>query len=235
MGTVIGTVLKGRYQIEEKLGEGGVAEVFRAVDRRLGRTVVVKTLKRDLMDKPDVLERFSQEARDAASLSHPNIVQVFDAESEGHLHFIVMELCDGGDLRHLMDAGPLPIARILAVVHAMLNALAYAHEHGIVHRDIKPSNILLHGNAVKLGDFGIARALMSDTVTQQGTLIGSAGYLSPEQAQGFRVTASGDLYSLGVVLYELLTGRLPFESNNPIALALKHVQEPPPSPRAVRP
>lgn len=243
MATVIGTTLKDRYQIEARLGEGGAAEVYRALDTRLSRTVVVKVLRPQLAANPDVLKRFEREARDAASLSHPNIVQVFDIENDGASDFIVMEYCDGGDLKRYLQGhgGRLPVARAVEVTQALLRALDYAHQHNVIHRDVKPHNVMLCGargkefQSVKLADFGIARALSSDTQTQTGTFVGSAAYISPEQAQGFRVDPASDLYSVGVVLFEMLTGRLPFDADNPVTMALKHVQEPPPSPRALRP
>ncbi|MHB2019280.1 MAG: Stk1 family PASTA domain-containing Ser/Thr kinase, partial [Candidatus Xenobia bacterium] len=176
------------------------------------------------------LRRFATEAKNAARMSHPNIVQVYDMEDDGDLHFLIMEYCDGGDVRQALQraGGRLAPGEAVRITLDVLKALEYAHKHQIVHRDIKPHNILLTANEqVKLTDFGIAKALESDTRTQTGDFIGSVAYFSPEQAQGYPVTPASDFYALGVVLYELLTGRVPFEAENPVALAVKHVQEVP--------
>lgn len=235
---MVGKVLKGRYEILEKIGEGGMAEVYKARDIRLGRLVAMKILRRELASDPEFLERFNREARSAAKLSHPNIISVYDIEEDEGLHFILMEYLEAVDLRTYIAGLPAPPSekKIVGILKKILEALAFAHKNGIVHRDLKPRNILIaKDEMIKVTDFGIARALFSDTLTQTGTLVGSVHYFSPEQAQGGPAEPAADLYSLGIVMFELLCGRLPFEGDNPISVALKHVQETPPLPSSLNP
>ena len=227
----IGTRL-GHYRILSLLGRGGMADVYRAEDERLGREVALKAVPPEFARDPERIERFEREVRAAARLSHPNIVTVHEfGRGEGH-HFYTMALMPGGDLKARIRANPegMPPAKARAVVVAVARALDYAHQQGIVHRDVKPENILFWQDGTpQLTDFGIARAMESGTrMTATGMSIGSPHYMSPEQAQGLEVDGRSDLYSLGVVLYEMLTGRLPFEAGNTLAVALAHLNEPVP-------
>lgn len=224
---MIGTILGNRYRIEERIGGGGMAVVFRATDLQLGREVAVKTLRGQFGADDEFVRRFRREAQNAASLSHPNIVQTYDVGEDGGTHYIVMELVAGKTLKALIqEQGPLPVAEAARIGIAIADALAHAHAQGIVHRDIKPHNILLgRDGRVKVADFGIARAAATDTLTRTGSWMGSAHYFSPEQADGQPATAKSDLYSLGVVLYEMVTGTVPFHGESPITVALKHLRE----------
>ncbi|MFO7274099.1 MAG: Stk1 family PASTA domain-containing Ser/Thr kinase [Symbiobacteriaceae bacterium] len=224
---MIGTVLSNRYRIEERIGGGGMAVVFRATDLQLGREVAVKTLRGQFGADDEFVRRFRREAHNASSLSHPNIVQTYDVGEDGGVHYIVMELVAGKTLKALIqEQGPLPVAEAARIAIAIADALAHAHAQGIVHRDIKPHNILLgQDGRVKVADFGIARAVTTDTLTRTGSWMGSAHYFSPEQADGQPATAKSDLYSLGVVLYEMVTGTVPFQGDSPITVALKHLRE----------
>ncbi len=233
MAVAVGTVLAGRYELLETVGQGGMATVYRARRASDGKLVAVKILREPYAHDREFVERFQREAVAAASLSHPNVVPVLDSGEDGGVRFLVMEYVEGEDLKsHLRRTGALPAARAAAIAAAVCEALQYAHAQGIVHRDIKPQNILLTPTGqVKVTDFGIARALSAATITETGTVLGSVHYLSPEQARGEPVTAASDLYALGVVLYEMLTGQLPFDGESPIAVVLKHLYEEPPSPR----
>ena len=227
----IGTRL-GHYRIIALLGRGGMADVYRAEDERLGREVALKAVPPEFARDPERIERFEREVRAAARLSHPNIVTVFEfGHGEGQ-HFYTMALMPGGDLKARIRANPegMPPAEARAVAVAVARALDYAHQQGLVHRDVKPENILFWQDGTpQLTDFGIARAMESGTrMTATGMSIGSPHYMSPEQAQGLEVDGRSDLYSLGVVLYEMLTGRLPFEAGNTLAVALAHLNEPAP-------
>jgi serine/threonine-protein kinase len=236
------TQLGDRYDVGQVIGRGGMAEVYEGTDRRLNRRVAIKVLRPDLARDPMFQERFRREAQSAAGLNHPNIVAIYDTgedligegTSQVSVPYIVMEFVDGVTLRQMLNNGPriLP-ERALEVIAGVLAALDYAHRHGIVHRDIKPANIMIntHGDA-KVMDFGIARA-MSDaatSVTATSAVMGTAQYLSPEQARGELVDARSDIYSSGVVLYELLTGTPPFNGESPVAIAYQHVNEPPKAP-----
>ncbi|MCS7172283.1 MAG: PASTA domain-containing protein [Armatimonadetes bacterium] len=237
MAVTVGTVLAGRYELLEPVGQGGMATVFRA--RRLtdGAVVAVKVLHEHHAHDREFVERFQREARAASQLRHPNIVPVLESGSDRGVHFIVMEFVEGTDLKTLLRRrGRLREEEVVRIAVEVCKALAYAHARGIVHRDIKPQNILITPEgAVKVTDFGIARAATSATITEAGTVLGSVHYLAPEQALGNPVGPGADLYALGVVLYELLTGRLPFEGESPIAIALRHVHDLPPPPRSVNP
>ena len=228
---LVGDVLAGRYELEELAGSGGMSTVFRAHDRVLERTVALKILHQRYSDEDEYVERFRREARMAAGLSHQNIVRVIDrGEYEGR-QFIVFEYVDGDNLKELIDrSGPLPVERALVLGIEIASGLAFAHANGLVHRDVKPQNVLLNGDGTaKVTDFGIARSLdVVHGVTQTGTVLGTSDYIAPEQAQGQPVGERTDVYSLGVVLYELLTGELPFAGDNFVAVAMQHINEPAP-------
>lgn len=228
-------VLGDRYEIDGVLGQGGMAKVFRGTDRVLGRTVAVKVLSPQFADDQSFVARFRREAQAAAGLNHPNIVGVFDTGSHQDVHYIVMEYVEGKTLRDaLRDDGPLLPERAAEIADAVARALGSAHEAGLVHRDIKPGNIMLTSDGeVKVMDFGIARTTSGDTLTQTAAVLGTASYLSPEQAQGQAVDLRSDIYSLGCVLYEMLTGRPPFAGDSPVAIAYKHVRDDPPLPSRV--
>jgi eukaryotic-like serine/threonine-protein kinase len=236
-------LLGGRYELDGIVGRGGMAEVYRARDLRLDRVVAVKTLREDLARDQTFQARFRREAQSAASLNHPSIVAVYDTgeDSAGisHVPFIVMEYVDGRTIRDLLrdDRRLLP-ERALEITDGVLRALDYSHRAGIVHRDIKPGNVMLNRQGeIKVMDFGIARAVADTqaTMTQTAQVIGTAQYLSPEQARGERVDSRSDLYSVGCLLYELLTGRPPFTGDSPVAIAYQHVREAPIPPSRVDP
>jgi len=229
---VIGEVIAGRYELLESVGAGGMSDVYKARDRILERSVALKVLRSRFGDVPELVERFHREARAVARLSHPNIVAVIDRGVADGYEFIAFEFVEGENLKTTIDrGGPLPLRRAIEVALAVAAGLAFAHEQGFVHRDVKPQNILVtRRGEVKVTDFGIARALASeDGMTQTGTVLGTSAYLAPEQASGRRVTPAADVYSLAVVLYELLTGEVPFAGDNFVSIAMKHLNEPPPS------
>jgi len=232
-----GMILGGRYRLLEILGDGGTARVFRAQDERLGRVVAVKVLHQQYLGQPDFVRRFQQEAQLAAGLTHPNIVSIYDVDRDDDTYYIVMEYVEGGSLKRLIvREAPLPLSTVIPLMRELGQALDVAHGRGIIHRDIKPENILLTpDHAVKVSDFGIARALTTAGQTATGMVLGSVSYFSPEQAQGQPATAESDLYSSGIVLYEMLTGRLPFTAGNPLATAMQHITQEPAPPRAVVP
>jgi beta-lactam-binding protein with PASTA domain/tRNA A-37 threonylcarbamoyl transferase component Bud32 len=226
-------VLADRYEIDSVLGEGGMAKVFRGTDRVLGRTVAVKVLAPQFAKDQQFVARFRREAQAAAALNHPNVVSVYDTGSDDSIHWIVMEYVDGRTLKDVIrQEGPLLPERAVEIAQAVCLALTTAHQKDLVHRDIKPGNIMLTpAGEIKVMDFGIARATAgADTLTQTATVLGTAAYLSPEQAQGKTVDARSDIYSLGCVLYEMLTAHPPFEAESPVALAYKHVRETPTPP-----
>ncbi len=232
MADTTGELLGGRYEVGEPLGYGGMAEVFAGRDVRLGREVAIKVLRPDLARDPAFLSRFRREAQSAASLSHPAIVSVYDTGDEGTAQsspFIVMEYVDGRTLREVLrEEGRLLPRRAIEITADVCTALEYSHRAGIVHRDIKPGNVMLtRSGEVKVMDFGIARAVTASasTVTQTATVIGTAQYLSPEQARGDHVDARSDVYSTGCLLYELLSGRPPFVGDSPVSVAYQHVRE----------
>jgi serine/threonine protein kinase/beta-lactam-binding protein with PASTA domain len=234
---MIGRVLNNRYKLLSLLGEGGMAVVYEAEDLLLGRKVAVKVLREQYASDPGFLARFQREARSVASLSHPNIVAVYDVGTEGTVQYIVMELIAGRTLKEIiLEEAPLGAARVIHFGRQICDALAYAHRQQIVHRDVKPHNILVtEDGRAKIADFGIAMALGASSLTQSGYVVGSAHYISPEQAQGDPITAYSDLYSAGVVLYEMATGRLPFEGETSVAVALKQVKDEPAPPRRYNP
>lgn len=220
--------LNNRYELVAKIGDGGMAVVFKALDHKLNRTVAVKVLRETFSSDQQFLSRFNREAQSAASLSHPNIVSVYDVGEDGNFHYIVMEYIEGVSLKdYITSTSPLPVNQAVEFAIKISNAIGYAHSKGLIHRDIKPQNILLTTDFdIKVTDFGIAKGLGDVTLTQTGFTLGTVHYFSPEQAQGKPAMAQSDLYSIGVVLYEMLTGRIPFESDSPVALALKHIEEP---------
>ena len=235
---MVGQVLSGRYELEELVGTGGMSSVYRAHDRLLARKVALKVLHEHYGADEAHVERFRREARAVATLSHPNIVAVIDrGEHEGR-QFIVFEYVEGENLKRLIERdGPLPVATALELAIQIARGLSFAHGQGLVHRDVKPQNVLLNGDgAAKVTDFGIARSLdVQHGMTQTGTVLGTSDYIAPEQAQGRRVDEHSDIYSLGVVLYELLTSKVPFPGENFVAVAMRHINEPPPSVRDERP
>jgi eukaryotic-like serine/threonine-protein kinase len=235
------TTLGERYILESELARGGMGTVFQAHDEVLARRVAVKVLHDDLSRDDAFLERFRREALSAARLTHPNIVAIYDTGSDrGHdgveRHFIVMEYCGRGTLADLLATGPLDPSRVAAIGRIVCDSLAYAHAHGVVHRDIKPANILVNDDGtLKVADFGIAKAAFAGgDLTTTGAVLGTVTYISPEQAKGLEPDARSDLYSIGVVLYELLTGRPPFSGETQVATAMQHLREEPPPPRSIR-
>ncbi|HEX3463205.1 MAG TPA: Stk1 family PASTA domain-containing Ser/Thr kinase [Candidatus Elarobacter sp.] len=225
-------IFNNRYRVDGTLGNGGMANVYVGTDTLLRRRVAIKVLREQYASDDDFVKRFSYEAQAAAKLSHPNIVNVFDFGREDHSYYIVMELVDGSTLGEIMrDERVLPEPVAVDYAIQIASGLAYAHRQGLLHRDVKPANILVtKDDVVKLSDFGIARAVSEHTlgVTQPGMVMGSVAYISPEQAQGHDLDERSDLYSVGVVLYQMLTGSLPFSGDNAVAVALKHVSEEPP-------
>ena len=240
MGIVQRSLIDGRYVVERPLGGGGMARVYLAHDEVLDRDVALKILRDRYAEDEEFVERFRREARSAASLSHPNIVAVYDrGRTEDGAYFIAMEYAPGGTLKErIRREGALTPAAAVGVAGQIADALWAAHEKGVIHRDIKSQNVLVtRSGDVKVADFGIARATSSASsgATAEGFVLGTAGYMSPEQAKGEPVGPASDLYSLGVVLYEMLTGSLPYEAESPIGTATRHVTEPVPSPRRANP
>ena len=234
--TLIGTVFDGRYRIVRKLGTGGMADVYLAEDQELGRRVAIKILNDRHAADDSFVERFRREAKNAAGLSHPNIVSVYDRGTAEGTYYIAMEYLDGRSLKELIvSRGPAPVKTAVEYARQVLAAVGFAHRHGIVHRDIKPHNVLVGPEGrLKVTDFGIARSGASQ-MTEVGSIIGTAQYLSPEQARGAPVDQTSDVYSVGVVLYELLTGQVPFTGETPLEIAMKHLSEVPKPPSELRP
>jgi eukaryotic-like serine/threonine-protein kinase len=237
MSDLLGITLSARYRLEQRIGAGGMSTVYRAVDETLQRSVAVKVMNREVAQDSAQLERFRREARAVAQLSHPNIVGVIDAgEDSGH-PYIVFELIEGETLKdRLRRLGQLPIPEAVAYAIEIARALGSAHARHIVHRDVKPQNVLIDGNgSAKVTDFGIARSLEEEGLTDDGRVLGTTDYVSPEQALGHSVTGQSDLYSLGVVLYEMVSGELPFSAETQVAVAMKHVRDQLPDVRSKRP
>jgi eukaryotic-like serine/threonine-protein kinase len=227
---VVGETIADRYEVEELVGHGGMSSVYKARDRLLERHVALKILHERFTSDDEFVERFKREARAVAQLSHPNIVTVIDRGEDAGRQYIVFEYIDGENLKELVVRhGRVSVREALELGVQIARALAFAHEHGLVHRDVKPQNVLLDGDGrAQVTDFGIARSLDVEGITLAGTVLGTADYIAPEQAGGQPVDAQTDVYSLGVVLYELLAGDVPFSGDNFVAVAMKHVNEPPP-------
>ncbi len=229
-------VLAGRYEVLGLLGEGGMSQVFRGRDTKLGREVAIKIPRPEIARDNESRQRFVREGKSAAKLNHPNIVQVYDSSDDPAEPFLIMELVQGEDLRQRLQNGPLPPAQAVPILIQVLSALACAHQNGVVHRDLSARNVMLdqHG-AARVSDFGVAQALGDQTLTRTGEMLGSVSYMSPEQAQGKDSGPATDLYAAGVLLFEMLTGRLPFTGDTPVQVALKHIQEQPPLPSQLNP
>ncbi|GLX68406.1 Stk1 family PASTA domain-containing Ser/Thr kinase [Paenibacillus glycanilyticus] len=234
---MIGHQLGGRYEILTRIGGGGMALVYKAHDILLNRNVAVKILRQQFVHDEEFIRRFRREAQSAASLSHPNVVSIYDVGQEEDTHYIVMEYIEGHNLNEIIhERAPLQADEAVRIAMQICDALEHAHQNHIIHRDIKPHNILIGKNGrVKVTDFGIARAVTSSTITQTGSVVGSVHYFSPEHAKGISTGEKSDLYSLGIVLYQMLTGKLPFFGESPISVALKHLQEEFEEPRKVNP
>lgn len=234
---LIGKIIDNRYEILEKTGVGGMATVYVAKDLTLSRFVAIKVLKDEFTTDEEFIRRFNTEAQSAASLSHSNIVSIYDVGNEDNIYYIVMELVRGKTLKQIItEEGTLPWKWALDISIQIASALEAAHKQGIVHRDIKPHNIIITEDGVaKVTDFGIAKAVSNSTITAFGTTIGSVHYFSPEQAKGSYTDAKSDLYSLGIVMYEMLTGKVPFDADTSVSVALKHMQEDPEEPKNVNP
>ncbi|HEX8118927.1 MAG TPA: serine/threonine-protein kinase, partial [Pyrinomonadaceae bacterium] len=233
---MIGQVF-GNYKIEQKLGEGGMGEVFRGVDMMLEREVAIKFLRPELASQPQVVERFRSEAVTLAKLQHPNIATLYNFMRQGDSFIMVLEFVRGVTLDHVIQQrGALPVEQAVPIFCKVLEGIDHAHEYGIVHRDIKPANMMLTGAGVlKVLDFGIARVLGTARMTRQGHLIGTIEYMSPEQVKGMETDARSDIYSLGMLLYEMLTGRVPFDIQNEFELMKAQIEQMPPPPRAINP
>jgi serine/threonine-protein kinase len=228
---VVGETIAGRYEVEELVGHGGMSSVYKARDALLERHVALKILHEQYSADDGFVERFKREARSVAQLQHPNIVTVIDRGEENGRQFIVFEYIEGENLKeHVVRNGRLDVREALEIALEVARGLAFAHDQGLVHRDVKPQNILLNGDGrAKVTDFGIARTVDVDGMTQTGTVLGTSNYIAPEQASGNRVDAHSDVYALGVVLYELLAGEVPFPGESFVAVAMKHVHEPAPN------
>ena len=237
MSTLLGTILSGRYRLEARIGAGGMSTVYRAMDETLERSVAIKLLNREVSSDSDELERFRREARAVAQLSHPHIVGVIDAGEDDSRPYIVFEYVEGETLKErIRRLGKLPVPEAVAYAIEIARALGVAHAHQIVHRDVKPQNVLVdEEGSAKVTDFGIARTLDEEGLTADGRVIGTTDYVSPEQAMGHSVTGQSDLYALGIVLFEMLTGEVPFKGDSQVAVAMKHVREPLPDVQRARP
>src|SRR3954468_9861637 len=229
---MIGKRISGRYKVLEMIGGGGMANVYLAHDMILDRDVAVKILRLDFANNEEFIRRFHREAQSATSLAHPNIVSIYDVgDEDDSIYYIVMEYVEGQTLKeYIQKRSPVPIEDVLTIMQQLTSAISHAHQNHIIHRDIKPQNILVDPNGtVKITDFGIAMALSATSITQTNSVLGSVHYLSPEQARGGIVNHTSDIYSLGIVMFELLTGRLPFSGESAVSIALKHLQSEIPS------
>jgi len=237
MSTLLGTILNGRYRLEARIGTGGMSAVYRAIDETLERPVAIKLMNREIATDSDQLERFRREARAVAQLSHPHIVGVIDYGEDQGRPYIVLEYVEGETLKErIRRNGELDVAEAVAYAIEIARALGAAHARHIVHRDVKPQNVLIdEEGSAKVTDFGIARSLDDDGLTADGRVLGTTDYVSPEQALGHAVTGQSDLYSLGIVLFEMLTGGVPFRGENQVAVAMKHVREELPDVQTLRP
>ena len=220
-------LLSGRYELLEKIGDGGMAVVYKGKDRLLNRFIAIKILRPEFTKDASFVENFKRESQAAAGLSHPNIVSVYDVGKEGNINYIVMELVEGKNLSTIIaEEAPLDYRRVIDLTKQVASALRIAHKNKIIHRDVKPHNIMVTSDGVaKLADFGIAKAVNDATLSTNSKVIGSVHYFSPEQARGNYVDERSDIYSLGIVMYEMLTGRVPFDGDNPVSIALKHINE----------
>lgn len=218
-------LLVGRYELIEKIGEGGMAVVYKAKDRLLNRYVAIKILRPEFIKDAQFVDSFRRESQAAAGLQHPNIINVYDVGQERNIHFIVMELVEGKPLSEIIkEKAPMDYREAIDIAKQICSALSLAHKHNVIHRDIKPHNIMVTSNGVaKLGDFGIAKAISDSTLSETSKIIGSVHYFSPEQARGAYVDERSDIYSLGIILYEMLTGQVPFDGDNPVQVALMHI------------
>ncbi|GAK04662.1 LOW QUALITY PROTEIN: serine/threonine protein kinase PrkC, regulator of stationary phase [Geomicrobium sp. JCM 19037] len=234
---MIGSRIDGRYELLDMIGGGGMANVYRAQDVILEREVAVKVLQPQYIHDEEFIRRFRREAQAATSLIHPNVVDIYDVGEEDQTFYIVMNYIGGSTLKDkIIGEGSLPFTEVLEIFDQLTAAISYAHEQGIVHRDLKPQNILIdHDGTVKVTDFGIARAVSAATITHTNSVLGSVHYLSPEQARGGHVTAQADVYALGIILYEMITGVLPFDADSAVSIALKHLQETIPNAKDFRP
>src|SRR5699024_10049552 len=232
---IVGHLLNERYRIKRRIGGGGMANVYLGFDLILERDVAIKVLRMEFVNDPEFVDRFDREAQEATSLSHPNIVNIYDVGEEDDILYIVMEYVDGLTLKeYIQKHGPLSVEKAIDIMEQLTAAIQHAHETGLIHRDIKPQNVLINQNGmVKVTDFGIALALSATALTQTNSVLGSVHYLSPEQARGGVATKKSDIYSLGIVFYELLTGELPFSGQTPVSIALKHLQDETPSVRTL--
>lgn len=230
-----GYILSGRYQIVQTLGEGGMANVYLAYDLILKRDVAVKLMRLDLRDNEAAIRRFRREAISLTELVHPNIVNIYDIDEDNGTQFLVMEYVEGMDLKsYIAQNYPIGYEKVVNIMDQVLSAVEEAHAHDIIHRDLKPQNILINADGqVKITDFGIALAASEYSLTQTNTLMGSVHYLSPEQARGSVVTKQSDIYSLGIILFELLTSRVPYQGETAVSIALKHFQNDMPSVRDI--
>lgn len=234
---LIGRRINGRYKLIEMVGGGGMANVYLARDMILDRDVALKILRMDFNNDEEFIKRFNREAQSATSLAHPNIVSIYDVGEENDIYYIVMEYVDGFTLKqYIQKYFPIPVEEALDIMRQITAAISHAHHNGIIHRDIKPQNILIDNEGtVKITDFGIALALSATNITQTNAVLGSVHYLSPEQARGGMANKKSDIYSLGIVMFELLTGRLPFSGESAVSIALKHLQSETPSPKRWNP
>ena len=225
-------LLVGRYELIGRIGEGGMAVVYKAKDRLLNRFVAVKILRPEFTKDAQFVDSFRKESQAAAGLQHPNIVSVYDVGHEGNIYFIVMELIDGMPLsEYIAQKAPMDYREVVRITKQVAQALSIAHKNNIIHRDIKPHNIMMTKSGIaKLGDFGIAKAISDSTLTETSKIIGSVHYFSPEQARGSYVDERSDIYSLGIIMYEMLTGRVPFDGDNPVQVALMHINNDVPRP-----